>query len=307
MRHLRRIAAALALLGALAPPAGGQEAPRIVLVAPAAEAGTLWAAAREGAAAAAEALGATLEVRQPASAGAAEAAEAVRAAAEGAPAGIVAAIADADLMAPAVHEAAEAGVALVTIGEGFDVAQALGARLHVGQDDFEAGRAAGEAMRRLGARAALCLAGAPPTLAEDLRCKGVAEAFDWPVELLAVAGAAAEVEEAVGARLEGNSGIEAVIDARGGSAGEAAVAAVAELGRADRVRVAGFDPSPGFLVAVAGGQAVFAIDQQPFLQGWLAVALIAGHARTGLMPVANVRTGPRIVTPEAARAERAAE
>jgi simple sugar transport system substrate-binding protein len=303
MRLFKVMAAAAVLFGSVAV-ASGQEAPRIVLVAPEAEeAGRFWQAARQGADAAAEALGAELVISPPDTAGAGAVAAALRSAAAEAPHGIVASIADADLLAPALAEAAEAGVVVVTIGEGFDVARQLGAALHVGQDEFEAGRAAGEAVRRLGAASALCLAAQPASLAQDMRCKGAAEAFDRPLELLAVTGGASEMEAAVRQRLEADAAIDAVIDAVGGPAGEAAVVAVAELGLGERVRVAGFDPTPGFLVAVAGGQAAYAIDQQPWLQGFIAVTLLAAHARTGLMPVANVRTGPRLVTPEAARAQ----
>lgn len=306
MRLFKVIAAAAALSGMVAA-VPAQEAPRIALVAPEAEAGSFWHAAREGARAAAEALGAELVISSPEAAGARAVAEAIGAAAAEAPHGIVVSIPDADLLAPALAEAAEAGVAVVTVGEGFDVARQLGAALAVGQDDFEAGRAAGEAVRRLGAASALCLAGQPASLAQDMRCKGAAEAFDRPLELLAVSGGASEMEAAVRERLEADAAIDAVIDAVGGPAGEAAVVAVAELGLGERVRVAGFDPTPGFLVAVAGGQAAYAIDQQPWLQGFIAVALLAAHARTGLMPVANVRTGPRLVTPEEARAMPAAD
>lgn len=287
------MAAALAAFGT----AVAQEPLRIVIV-PAEAPAAFWQAARQGAEEAAESLGVTLEVAEPGSNGLADAVD-------GSPDGVVASIPDADRLAPALARAAEAGVPLVTIGEGFDVARALGARLHVGQDEAEAGRRAGEAMRQLGAHNAVCLAASPLSLAQDMRCKGLAEVFDRAVALLPVAGGLEAIEAALTERLEADTSIDAIVSVAGGEAGEAAVAAVQALDLGERVHVAAFDPGPGFMVALAGGQAAFAVDQQPRLQGWLAVALLASHARGGGLPVDDIRTGPRIVTPAEARAGQA--
>jgi simple sugar transport system substrate-binding protein len=78
-------------------------------------------------------------------------------------------------------------------------------------------------------------------------------------------------------------------------AGEPAVAAVRALeGRT--VRVASFDITDGILNAVADRAASFAIDQQPFLQGYLPVQVLAIRHRHGVTPVSNISTGPKLVT-----------
>jgi len=43
---------------------------------------------------------------------------------------------------------------------------------------------------------------------------------------------------------------------------------------------------------------LFAIDQQPYLQGWLGVALMVKYLETGAVPGGGdiVRTGPAFVT-----------
>ena len=57
-----------------------------------------------------------------------------------------------------------------------------------------------------------------------------------------------------------------------------------------------FDLSPGFLKAVAAGEAAFAIDQQQFLQGYLPVVFLANYAKYGLIPGGNVPSGPNLIT-----------
>ncbi len=77
-------------------------------------------------------------------------------------------------------------------------------------------------------------------------------------------------------------------------AGEPAVAAIDETGRAGSVNVASFDLSASFLQSVADGKAAFAIDQQQYLQGYLPVAFLALQAKFGLMPGGNVPSGPNL-------------
>jgi simple sugar transport system substrate-binding protein len=51
-------------------------------------------------------------------------------------------------------------------------------------------------------------------------------------------------------------------------------------------------------VAVRDGQLLFAIDQQPYLQGYLAVVLLTKYLETKAMPGGGeiIRTGPTFVT-----------
>ena len=82
--------------------------------------------------------------------------------------------------------------------------------------------------------------------------------------------------------------------------GEAAVAAVDDVGKSGSVRVASFDLSSNFLKSVADGKAAFAIDQQQYLQGYLPVAFLALHANYGLIPGGDVPSGPNLITKDKA-------
>ncbi len=72
------------------------------------------------------------------------------------------------------------------------------------------------------------------------------------------------------------------------------------MGSGRAVRVRSFDTTEALLSAVADRTAAFAIDQQPFLQGYLPVHYLTLLHRHGVAPVSNVSTGPKLVTAEEA-------
>ena len=79
----------------------------------------------------------------------------------------------------------------------------------------------------------------------------------------------------------------------------AASAAMKALNAGSRVKLGAFDVSaenPDNLAALQNGEAVFVIDQQPFLQGYDAVQVAAFQARFGQHPFRPVYTGPSLVT-----------
>jgi simple sugar transport system substrate-binding protein len=80
--------------------------------------------------------------------------------------------------------------------------------------------------------------------------------------------------------------------------GLAAVEGVAGARAADRVKIGTFDLGPDVLNAVKAGKIEFAVDQQPYLQGYLPVVMLANYARYGLLPSQGdvVATGANFVT-----------
>ena len=68
--------------------------------------------------------------------------------------------------------------------------------------------------------------------------------------------------------------------------------AVRASGLEGRVTLATFDLSPDVLNAVRDGDLLFAVDQQPYLQGYLPVVLLAEQARHQVFP------GPRRADPD---------
>ena len=82
------------------------------------------------------------------------------------------------------------------------------------------------------------------------------------------------------------------------SAGDANSAAngILQAGAADKVKLASFDMDQANLDRIKAGTQLFAIDQQPWLQGFLAVTLSDAYANYGLkVASAPILTGPGIV------------
>ena len=206
------------------------------------------------------------------------------------PSGLIVSIPDASALSPSIKKAVAAGIPVISMNSGSDVSRSLGALLHVGQDEETAGKAAGEKLKEMGGKIALCVNQEVGNVSLDLRCKGFTEGFGGKVTVLPVSNEPAEGQEAKseGARSASNSDVDTILALGAGTAGEPSLAAVKDSGKQGKINVATFDLSPGFLKAVAAGEAAFAIDQQQFLQGYLPVVFLANYAKYGLIPGGNV-------------------
>ena len=164
------------------------------------------------------------------------------------------------------------------MNSGSDVSKSLGALLHVGQDEETAGKAAGEKLKEMGGKVALCVNQEVGNVALDLRCKGFSEGFGGKVTVLPVSNEPAEVRRRSRRRSRPTATSTRFSRSAPGTAGEPSLAAVKNSGKLGKVNVATFDLSPDFLKAVAAGEAAFAIDQQQYLQGYLPVVFLANYA-----------------------------
>jgi simple sugar transport system substrate-binding protein len=216
------------------------------------------------------------------------------------PFGLVVSIPDADALGPSIRRAVDAGISVISMNSGSDVAGSLGALLHVGQSEYDAGTIAGAALAEMGGAKGLCVNQEVGNVALDLRCAGFAEGFGGEVTVLPVTMDPGEIRAKVTASIESDPEIDTVLTLGAGTAGEAALAALEAMGMAGDVKLASFDLSANFLQAIADGKATFAIDQQQFLQGYLPVAFLALQARYGLMPGGDVPSGPNLITAEKA-------
>ncbi|UCI32084.1 substrate-binding domain-containing protein [Mesorhizobium sp. B4-1-4] len=68
-----------------------------------------------------------------------------------------------------------------------------------------------------------------------------------------------------------------------------------KLGAGDRLSLVTFDVSPALLDAIGSGEAVAGIDQLMYLQGYLPVVLARTYLDYGMMPDADIVTGPAII------------
>jgi ABC-type sugar transport system, periplasmic component len=254
-----------------------------------------WSVVKNGATKAGEDTGVNVDYRAPETFDMVKMSQLIDAAANQEPDGIVVSIPDADALGPSIERAVAAGIPVISMNSGSEVAHDLGALLHVGQSEFDAGKAAGEKLASMGGTKGICVNQEVGNVSLDMRCEGFAEGFGNEVTVIPTMNDPAEVESKVRAALDSDPDVDTVLGLSASLVGEPSVAAVQALGR-DDVLVASFDLSAGFLQDVADGKAAFAIDQQQFLQGYLPVAFLALHAQYGLMPGGDVASGPNLVT-----------
>lgn len=292
--------AALAFLFWAGAGASGQDKLRFLMITHGAAADPFWASIKAGADLAAKEAGVELVYRAPESFDLEAMAALVTAGVEERPAGMIVSIPNADALAAPIRAAVDAGIPVISVNSGFDVSASLGALLHVGQSEYEAGRVAGEAMRSLGGKKALCLNHELGNVALDLRCKGFIDGFGGSVEVLPVAPDPDAARATIGEKLAADAGVDVVLALNASLAGEPAVAAVSAQQEKRPIHIGTFDITDAMLNAVADGAAAFAIDQQPFLQGYLPVQYLVLLQRHGVVPVSNVSTGPKLVTKEEA-------
>ncbi|WP_108500645.1 sugar ABC transporter substrate-binding protein [Paracoccus indicus] len=289
-----KTAAAVAALMGLAAPAMAQN---IIVVAHGQANDPFWSVVKNGAAKAGEHTGATVDFRSPEVFDMVAMGQLIDAAVNQEPDGLVVSIPDADALGPSIQRAVDAGIPVISMNSGSDVAKDLGALLHVGQSEFEAGKIAGEKLAEMGGKKGICVNQEVGNVSLDQRCEGFAEGFGNPVSVVPTQNDPAEVQSKVRAALDSDPEVDTVLGLGASLVGEPAVAAVQALGR-DDVMVASFDLSAGFLQAVADGNAAFAIDQQQYLQGYLPVTFLALNAEYGLMPGGDVPSGPNLVMQE---------
>ncbi|BFO16548.1 substrate-binding domain-containing protein [Streptomyces sp. KM77-8] len=259
------------------------------------EGDAFWDRVRKGAETAAAKDGIELTyVSDPDPAGQAELVrEAVRAGVDG----IALTLAKPAAMKGPVNEARAADIPVVGLNSGIDAWKSSGLLEYFGQDESVAGRAVGDKLNELKSRHALCVVHERGNVALEARCAGVRKTFGGTTENLYVDGTDMRaVAGIITARLRQDPSIDEVVT-MGAACALTAVDAVAEAD--SKADIATFDLDQEIVDAVRGGNIRFAVDQQPYLQGYLAVDALWLHRTNGNISgggVAPVLTGPAFVT-----------
>ncbi|MBY2908583.1 sugar ABC transporter substrate-binding protein [Rhizobium leguminosarum] len=259
-----------------------------------------WSVVKNGVSAGAKDAGVSIDYRAPETFDMVAMSQLIDAAVNQKPAGLIVSIPDSSALGPSIQKAVAAGIPVISINSGSDVSKSLGALLHVGQDEYSAGKAAGEKLKEMGGKVAICVNQEVGNVSLDQRCQGFSDGFAGSVTVLPVSNDPADVRAKVKAALSSNAAIDTIMALGASTAGEPSLAAVADAGMTGKIKVATFDLSADFLKAVAAGDAAFAIDQQQFLQGYLPVVFLANYAKYGLIPGGNVPSGPNLITKEKA-------
>ncbi|MFI8751213.1 sugar ABC transporter substrate-binding protein [Vreelandella lionensis] len=274
-----------------------QEASRFVMVTHGVPSDPFWSVVKNGAEAAADLVGAELEYRAPSTFDMAKMQQLVQAAVASDPDGLIISFTDENALGGVVQNAVDNGIPVITINSGGDVARDYGARLHVGQSEYEAGKQAAERMQEMGVEKGVCVNHEQGNQGLDQRCDGFVEGFDGNAEQLATTYDPTNIRNAIVAYLNENSDVRGVLTL-GALAADPMIRAMREQGATDMFTLGTFDLSPGILEALDAGELDFAIDQQQYMQGYLPVMFLDQFVKNGLLPAGDVATGPGFVTQE---------
>jgi ABC-type sugar transport system substrate-binding protein len=211
--------------------------------------------------------------------------------------GIALTAAKPDAMKAVVAKAEKAGIPVTGFNSGLDDWKKLGMLEYFGQDENIAGQAFGERLNTLGAKHALCVVQSQGQVALESRCAGLAKGFSGKTDKIYVTGTdMPSVKSTITAKLQQDSSIDQVVTL-GAPFALTAIQSVKDAG--SKAKVATFDLNKDLVTAVQNGTVEFAVDQQPYLQGYLAVDALWLYKNNGNFSGGGeqpVLTGPAFVT-----------
>ncbi|MFF1705447.1 sugar ABC transporter substrate-binding protein [Streptomyces sp. NPDC058252] len=216
--------------------------------------------------------------------------------------GIIVTLAKPDAMKAAVARAEKAGIPVITVNSGSEESKAFGALTHIGQDETIAGEAVGDELNKRGKKKALCVLHEQGNVGHEQRCAGIKKTFHGTVQNLYVQGTSMpDVQASIGAKLQADTSIDSVVTL-GAPFADTAVKAKQDAG--SKAEIDTFDLNEKVAAELKDGTLGFAVDQQPYLQGYEAVDLLWLYKYNAdvLGGGKPVLTGPQIVTKDQAGA-----
>ncbi len=205
-----------------------------------------------------------------------------------------------DAQIPALQAAASQGIKIMQYNSGLPVKDDIGALNYFGSDEYAAGFGGGKYLAEKGAKHILCHIQVPGAINLEERCRGVTDGAAEAGAKVTVLNTPPNLDgdvtgtaEALKAEFIGDSSIDAMVSCA--DFGAAAGANAVEQTGAN-VMVAAFDFSPASLERISAGTQTMAIDQQPYLQGFLATSMLFANLKFGTeISTDPVLTGPAII------------
>lgn len=276
-------------------PAGEADTPEmtVALITHAAPGDTFWDQVRTGAEEAAAKDNVSLEYTADPD-GAAQA-NLVKQAVDKGVDGIAVTLAKPEALGDAVKSAVDAGIPVVALNSGLEDWQDLGISAYFGQDEKIAGEAAGERLTEDGATKVLCVIQEQGHVGLEDRCAGVASAFPQTEKIYVTGTDMPNVQSTLTAKLQQDSSIDHVLTL-GAPFAMTALDSVEEAG--SEAKVVTFDLNDDVKAAIKDGRIGWAVDQQPYVQGYLSVDSLWLNVQRGasIGGGAPVLTGPAFVT-----------
>ncbi|MFF9576948.1 sugar ABC transporter substrate-binding protein [Streptomyces rubiginosohelvolus] len=216
--------------------------------------------------------------------------------------GLIVSLAKPDAMKAVVAKAVRAGIPVVTVNSGSAESKEFGALTHIGQDETIAGEAVGDELNSRDRKKALCVLHEQGNVGHEQRCAGAKKTFDGTMQNLYVDGTnMPDVTASIEAKLQSDKSIDAVVTL-GAPFADAAVQAKQTAG--SKAEIDTFDLNAKVATSLQSDKLGFAVDQQPYLQGYQAVDLLwlYRYNRNVLGGGQPVLTGPQVITKDDADA-----
>ncbi len=273
----KRALITMLVLGAGLLAGSAHAAGKYVLISHAPDSDSWWNTIKNSIKQAGEDYGVTVDYRNPPNGDLADMGRLIEQAAAQGYDGVITTIADFNVLQGAIKKVTDKKIMLITINSGTAEQSAkLGAIMHVGQPEYEAGKAAGARAKEAGIKSFLCVNHYATNPASFERCRGFAEAIgaDASKSTLDSGDDPTGVESKVSAWLRQNPSTQAIL-ALGPNSAIPTLKALEKGGQKGKIWFATFDLSDEIARGIKDGSVQFAIDQQPYLQGYIPVAVMA--------------------------------
>jgi simple sugar transport system substrate-binding protein len=192
--------------------------------------------------------------------------------------GIATTLATPDALKSSVQAAKAAKIPVVAFNSGIDQYSEVGASMYFGSDETLAGTTAGKRIADAGGKKVLCVIQAAGSVALEARCAGVKAGIP-STENIQVNGADdSAVTSALQAKLSTSKDIDYIVTL-GAPIALDAMKSIDAAGSS--AKLVTFDLNVDAAQAIKDGKIQFSVDQQPYVQGYLAVQSLYLNIKNG--------------------------
>jgi simple sugar transport system substrate-binding protein len=208
--------------------------------------------------------------------------------------GIATTLVTPDALAGAVKAALAAKIPVVGFNSGIDQYKQLGALMYFGSDETLAGTTAGQRIAKEGSKHPLCVIQQAGSVALEARCAGVKSAIPGTENIQVNGADDAAVQSTLQAKLSQDKSIDYIVTL-GAQQALDAIKAIDLAG--SKAKLITFDLNPQAAQDIKDGKIEFSIDQQPYVQGYMAVTSLYLYLKNGndIGGGKAVLTGPSFV------------
>lgn len=199
-----------------------------------------------------------------------------------------------DALAGSVKNAQAAKIPVVGFNTGISIYQQMGALMYFGSDEDLAGQTAGKRIADAGAKHALCVIQEEGSVALEARCAGVKKSLANTENIQVNGRDAAAVTSSLQAKLSQDKSIDYIVTL-GAPVALNTLQSISQSGSS--AKLVTFDLNTDAAQAIKDGKIEFSIDQQPYVQGYMAVTSLYLYLKNGndIGGGKAVLTGPSFV------------